>query len=170
MEEEIWKIIQEFPDYEVSNLGRVRSWRKYGKFRRDEPLYKQPSIHKIRGYYFISIRSQNGTYCRDIHRLVASAFLEPIEGKNTVDHINRNRLDNRVCNLRWATQTEQNINREKNQDFNIYKTYSNTLCVEINRYNKTIYQKNFKTLEEAKEARDKFLSSLKDDLSTLRTD
>lgn len=46
-----------------------------------------------------------------VHRLVAETFIENIENKPTVDHINRDRSDNMVENLRWATFTEQNNNR-----------------------------------------------------------
>ena len=47
-----------------------------------------------------------------VHRLVADTFITNPENKPTVDHINRNRSDNRVCNLRWATYKEQNDNRK----------------------------------------------------------
>lgn len=45
-----------------------------------------------------------------VHRLVADVFLSNPENKPTVDHINRVRDDNRVCNLRWATYKEQQEN------------------------------------------------------------
>lgn len=49
-----------------------------------------------------------------VHRLVARAFLgEPPNSNCTVDHINQNKLDNRVVNLRWSTISEQNQNRPK---------------------------------------------------------
>jgi len=47
-----------------------------------------------------------------IHRLIAEAFIPNPLNKPTVDHINRVRNDNRVCNLRWATYKEQNENRD----------------------------------------------------------
>lgn len=45
-----------------------------------------------------------------VHRLIAEAFLQNPDSKPTVDHINRNRADNRICNLRFATSQEQREN------------------------------------------------------------
>lgn len=47
-----------------------------------------------------------------VHRLVALAWIENPLNKPTVDHINKNRADNRVENLRWASYSEQTSNRE----------------------------------------------------------
>ena len=45
-----------------------------------------------------------------MHRIVAETFIHNPDKKPTVDHINRIRDDNRVCNLRWATYQEQSNN------------------------------------------------------------
>lgn len=59
-------------------------------------------LHK-NGYRTIRIRWKD----YNVHRLMAEAFIPNTENKPTVDHINRIRDDNRICNLRWATQKEQ---------------------------------------------------------------
>ena len=51
------------------------------------------------------VRIQGNNY--NVHRLVADVFIHNHENKPTVDHINRIRDDNRVCNLRWASHKEQ---------------------------------------------------------------
>lgn len=59
-------------------------------------------LHK-NGYRTVRIRGKD----YKVHRLVAETFIPNPENKPTVDHINRIRDDNRICNLRWATQKEQ---------------------------------------------------------------
>lgn len=56
-----------------------------------------------KGYRYIRFKKKNYW----THRLVAETFVPNPENKETVDHIDRDRTNNRVCNLRWADQKEQ---------------------------------------------------------------
>lgn len=99
-QDEIWKPIVGFEDfYEVSNFGNIRR-KKSGRLRRIDyaPIY--PTI-------LLSANSVHKTY--RVHRLVAKAFLPPIEGKTHVNHKDGDHSNNCVDNLEWVTQKENNI-------------------------------------------------------------
>jgi chromosome condensin MukBEF ATPase and DNA-binding subunit MukB len=149
---EEWKEIQEFPNYEVSSLGRVAS-KNY--MRTQERLLLQPYLAK-RGYYVVSLHKDKKQYNKTIHRLLALAFLPNPENLPCIDHINRVRTDNRLENLRWTTDKQNKQNREnKSGHLYIYPTKCETFRLHI-RHLKV--QKRYKTLEEALEARDALIT------------
>lgn len=106
---EQWKIIEEYPNYEVSNIGNVRSidclkrcWK--GTCIKKGRLLKQTENSK--GYYRVNL-AKNGKNARAlVHRLVATAFIENVENKACVNHIDNNPKNNVVDNLEWCTHKE----------------------------------------------------------------
>lgn len=98
MSREIWKEVPGHPNLFVSSLGRLRRNYKHGK----EHLIKgRLNTH---GYRVTTLYA-NGKH-QQFHRLVAITFIPNPEGKPFIDHINGNRDDNRVENLRWCTNKE----------------------------------------------------------------
>jgi hypothetical protein len=99
---EEFRLIETFPNYSVSNLGNVRN-NKTGRI-----LAKSP--HKS-GYIQVQLFKDSTRTIRKIHRLVAEAFLEGFNPEMYIDHIDRDKLNNNVSNLRMVNPTESCLNR-----------------------------------------------------------
>lgn len=109
---EIWKDIPGYEGlYQVSNHGRVKSlerWvQNHGKTQHHPEIIKNPS-RKSNGYLTLQLYKDNKPKNCYIHRLVAEAFVPNANGKETVNHINGNKHDNRAENLEWSTYAENN--------------------------------------------------------------
>ena len=107
---EIWKDIIRFKgEYQVSNIGRIRSVEKLitksnGKTytRKSKILKSQPRM----GYERIRISIMKKKYTLVVHREVAMVFIPNPTNKSQVNHINEIKNDNRVINLEWSTPSE----------------------------------------------------------------
>ena len=102
MQEE-YKIIKDFENYEVSNFGNVKNL-KTGRILK-------PGIEG-HGYHFVILYKDGKQFIKKIHKLVANAFLPNPLNKSCVDHVDNDRLNNNINNLRYATYQENNRNRK----------------------------------------------------------
>lgn len=110
--QEIWKDIKGYEGlYQVSNLGRVKSF-KTNK-RKYEYKYMSLVIDK-KGYLTVSLCGNHKRKTYKVHRLVSQAFIPNQEGKTQVNHIDGNKQNNRVDNLEWCTNGENGIHAYKN--------------------------------------------------------
>lgn len=97
--EELFKPIEGFPDYQVSNTGNVVSYK--GK----KPRILKCKVDKY-GYKCVCLRRDNKNHHFTVHRLVAKAFVDNLYNKPTVNHIDGNKLNNNYTNLEWHTVAE----------------------------------------------------------------
>lgn len=143
---EEWKSIKDIPNYDVSNLGRIRN-------NKTERILK-PKL--IRGYESVCLRKYNKNIHKRVNRLVAEAFIPNPLNKPLVNHIDYNPQNNNVNNLEWVTNSENQLwskdriskGHSKNQYPNICKNKNGYVFQKRDGKNKRI-RKWFKTLEEA---------------------
>ncbi len=103
----MWKQVSD-TDYEVSDRNQIR--RKY----RDPRIIREKGPYRyltgsINNWGYVTVYIAGKTY--KMHRLVLDAFVGPRPEGKECDHKNRNKLDNRLCNLHWVTRSENSLNR-----------------------------------------------------------
>ena len=114
--------------------------------------YLKLSLHKY-GYYCINLCKNGKLKQFLLHRLIYEAHNGNIPERLCIDHIDCNRQNNNIENLRLANRSENNCNVKKKNLSTGYKnirlTKNNTYEVQIHKNYKVVYDKTFKTLEEA---------------------
>ena len=142
-----YKKFEDYENYIIFKTGKVFSLRSniFMKTRKDSFGYLQIGIykkdHKKRKWY-------------GVHRLLGLLFIPNPVNKPQIDHINRNSLDNRLINLRWATRQEQG-NNQKLRESNTSGVKGVSFAKSRQKWetrlwvNGKVYQRGFKSKEEA---------------------
>lgn len=121
--EEIWKDIEGYEGlYQVSNLGRIKSLgrtierigQKGKSFKRTYPVKILKFGKDPKGYYRTSLALNGVNTTVKIHRIVAQAFIPNPNKLPQVNHIDGNKENNRVDNLEWCDNQENQDHAWKN--------------------------------------------------------
>jgi hypothetical protein len=105
---EIWKDVKGYEGlYQVSNLGRIKSFKKWKMVRCPDEYILNPQPNN-RGYYMVTLYKGKERHKFLTHRLVAEAFLPNPNGYACVNHKDENKGNNCVDNLEWCTHLYNN--------------------------------------------------------------
>ena len=149
MEEQFITLI-DFKNYEISNLGRVRS-KTTGRIMKQRI---NPN-----GYNIVDVRMNYKKDLKLVHRLIAIAFIPNPNNLPIIDHIDGNRVNNNIENLRWASysqnamNTKIRVNNTSGTKGISYHKRDKVWAAFISYNNQKLHLGNFKTKEEAIEAR-----------------
>jgi len=143
--------LKEIPNYEgLYSLDLNNNEVYTHKYKR----YKEKRIHHD-GYYEIKLSKNNKQKIFKLHRLVYELHFGIIPEKMCIDHIDNNKQNNNIENLRLATNQQNQWNTKTSKN-NLSTGYKNIRLMKNNTYNvririnkKTVYSKTFKTLDEA---------------------
>jgi hypothetical protein len=147
---ERWKVIKDYDNYSVSTFGRVRNDQTGNmlKLNKDRAGYLRIGLYKndTQVYFFV-------------HRLVGITFVDNSKNKQLIDHIDNNTTNNYFKNLRFVTNSENQMNKTKqsNNTSGITGVYfeksNNKWRAQIYLNSKRKHLGCFETIEQAKEAR-----------------
>ncbi len=149
--------VPDYPDYLVYDDGRIFSKKRRKMLKPRDNGY---------GYHQVALCKDGKVKNGRVNRLVAQAYIPNPENKCEVDHIDRDKSNNHVSNLRWVTSSENKQNRR------MFKT--NKLGIKNICWNKVMkrycyakvlrgdcHQKYFKTLEEAIAYKEEYEATLR---------
>jgi hypothetical protein len=102
--EEMWESIKDYPDYQVSNSGKVYSLKNNMELK--------GQVERS-GYRLVKLFINGKAKSWMIHRLVANAFMDNWNNKSQVNHKDGNKQNNYFLNLEWVTASENQLHAIK---------------------------------------------------------
>ena len=150
---EIWKDIEGYEGtYQVSNTGKVKRIKTLIKCKNGHNFtLKEHYIYlndKGGNYLTVNLNKENKTKRFYVHRLVAKAFIENVNNKSEVNHIDGNKHNNKVKNLEWVTRSENLKHAWDNELFDREKRRNIARIIALNNRNiYKVYRYNVKTKE-----------------------
>lgn len=163
-DEEFWKPISFYPKYHISSWGRIKSFNQI----KDGIILNGTLMPD--GYVSLFIQDFNKNKSYQVHILVATHFTDNPNNYKYVDHIDGNRQNNHISNLRWTTTHQNSLNRKtpSNNTSGVKGVHQNYSGSRFKQWTATWREdgipckKSFETMEEAVEYRnlmvDKFYS------------
>ena len=138
-----------YENYKIYPDGRV-----YGKKYK---IFLKPQLDNTTGYYHVGLYKNGVHTSHKIHKLVATHFIPNPDGLPIIDHIDLNRTNNDITNLRWLNWRESLLHKTNSSpNPNIYINCCGNYQVKIKAYG-FYFRKTFKTLAAAEQARDTFI-------------
>lgn len=125
----MWKVIPNYPNYQVSNTGEVKSLNY--NHTKEEKILSQGKV--TRGYLSVVLVNDYGKKMFLVHRLVAELFLNNPNNYNSVNHKNEDKTNNSVDNLEWC-DNRYNINYGT-ANARRSETLSRIKCKRVNQIN-----------------------------------
>lgn len=153
--------IKGYPNYLIFRNGKILS-KGFDKWH--PPRFLKPQIDS-KGYPCLKLYHNKESKTQRIHRLLMEHFVPNPNNYEIIDHIDRDRTNNKLSNLRWCNQSTNVINASLRSDNNTgikninWDKSRNRYVFQIKRNGKKT-AKRFKTLEEAIEFKSNFLKNL----------
>ena len=149
--EEIWKDIPTYEGiYQASNLGKIKSLERIAikKYRGNRVVKERIMLGTINedGYLKVHFKNNNRNNSYFIHRLIAQTFIDNPYNKEQINHKDGNKLNNKVDNLEWVTNLENQQHAWRNR-LKYYKGQNDIKVLQFNMDNKFI--KEYKSITDA---------------------
>lgn len=121
------QVIKDYPNYTISTDGVVRN---------NKNKVIKPFLNN-KGYVLVRLWNGGTSHSKLIHRLVAESFISNPENKPEVNHIDEDKTNNCVDNLKWVTRKEniQHSIKTGTAYQNIYGSLKNKRCKKVAQYN-----------------------------------